>query len=153
MSNGMDQYLANRLTQTGTFQVVTDPKRAGAVFTDRLGESFEQRLDALYPPEPPAAPKPEPARDAKKESASRDGATKGGEEKAPEKSESIEAGPPRVSSFARAPGNIFLVDVKTRSVLWSTYARPKRFTPDELARTARTIIDRLSKALSEKPGN
>lgn len=56
MANGLDQYLANRLTNMGIFQVVADPKKADAVFTDRLGAAFESRLDELY--REPAPPKP-----------------------------------------------------------------------------------------------
>ena len=57
MSNSMDQYLANRLTSEGILQVVTDPNKADAVLTDRLGLGFEERLKQLYPPPapPPAA--------------------------------------------------------------------------------------------------
>ena len=39
-ARGLDQYLANRLTDDHIFQVVTDPKQADAVFTDRIGEAF-----------------------------------------------------------------------------------------------------------------
>src|SRR5712691_9558147 len=53
MGSGMDQFLANRLTKLGLFQVVADPKKADAIFTDRLGEPFENKLDELYPPPPP----------------------------------------------------------------------------------------------------
>src|SRR5438128_12472019 len=48
MSGGLDQYLANRLS--GVFRVVTDPKLADAVFTNQLGETFEQQLAKLYAP-------------------------------------------------------------------------------------------------------
>jgi hypothetical protein len=41
MARGLDQYLANRLTTEHVFQVVTDPKTADAVLTDRIGEGFE----------------------------------------------------------------------------------------------------------------
>jgi hypothetical protein len=47
MPGGLDQYLANRLS--GMFKVVTDPKLADAVFTNQLGEAFEQQLAKLYP--------------------------------------------------------------------------------------------------------
>ena len=54
MPGGLDQYLANRLS--GVFRVVTDPKLADAVFTNQLGEPFEQQLAKLYPPpKPPIA--------------------------------------------------------------------------------------------------
>jgi hypothetical protein len=49
MSAGLDQHLANRISESGLFQVVTDLKKAGAVFTDKLGEPFEERLNALFP--------------------------------------------------------------------------------------------------------
>jgi hypothetical protein len=68
MANGMDQFLANRLTGLGVFQVVTDPKKADAIFTDRIGEAYEARQAEWFPqkpvkpvsdePAPPAAPEP-----------------------------------------------------------------------------------------------
>src|SRR5438128_11988597 len=76
MAGGLDQFLANRLT--GVFRVVTDPKLADAVFTDRLGEPFEQKLAELYP-------KPD-AEDTEKD----DKAT------------------PAVSSFGRGRGTVFM---------------------------------------------
>ncbi len=45
MSNALDQYLASELTQQHIFEVVSDPKAADAVFTDRVGPSFEQTFD------------------------------------------------------------------------------------------------------------
>src|SRR6266545_4422547 len=45
MAGGLDQHLANRITEARAFQVVTDPKRADALLTDRLGQSLEERLD------------------------------------------------------------------------------------------------------------
>ena len=56
MSGGMDQFLANQITAAGVFQVVADPKNADAIITDRLGESFENKLKELYPPPVPPAP-------------------------------------------------------------------------------------------------
>ena len=56
MGNGVDQFLANQLTSAGVFQVVTDPKKADAILTDRVGEPFEKKLDELYPPPPPPPP-------------------------------------------------------------------------------------------------
>ena len=45
MRNALDQYLASQLTQQHLFQVVSDPKAADAVFTDRVGPSFEQTFE------------------------------------------------------------------------------------------------------------
>jgi len=44
MRGGLDQYLANRLTNGGVFRVVTDPKLADAVLTDHMGTEFETQL-------------------------------------------------------------------------------------------------------------
>ena len=52
MTNGMEQYLANRLTGLGVFQVVTDPKKADAIFTDRIGEAFEAKQTEWFPEKP-----------------------------------------------------------------------------------------------------
>ncbi len=57
MGSGMDQYLANQITNSGIFEVVTDPKKADAIVTDNVGEAFQNKLDDLYPP--PAPPKKE----------------------------------------------------------------------------------------------
>ena len=37
MTNGFDQYLAIRLTTGVVLQVVTDPEKADAILTDRIG--------------------------------------------------------------------------------------------------------------------
>jgi hypothetical protein len=121
MSAGLDQYLANRLT--GVFRVVTDPKLADAVFTDRLGEPFEQKLAELYSGES----KEERAEKASKEQRST----------------------PPVSSFGRGKGTIFLVDVKSRAVIWSGYQKSGGSAPDALNRTAAQIVEQIKK--QQKP--
>src|ERR1700691_907709 len=44
MANGLDQYLAQRLSSDHVMKVVADPKIADVVLTDRLDEAFEQKL-------------------------------------------------------------------------------------------------------------
>jgi hypothetical protein len=48
MAGGLDQYLAEHITQSQVMQVVTDPKAAEAFLTDRLGEPFEQKIAELH---------------------------------------------------------------------------------------------------------
>src|SRR5258708_6895341 len=48
MSSGLDQYLAVGLTKGSVLQVVADPQKADAIFTDHLGEGLEAKLDDLY---------------------------------------------------------------------------------------------------------
>jgi hypothetical protein len=115
MANSLDQYLAIRLTTGTSLQVVTDPQKADAVLTDRIGASFEQTLDELY--------KPKPAK---------------GEQETQDSSRPMQA-------MSRGKGAIFLVDRKTRNVLWSTYAMPKSSSPDDMNHLADRVVSRLGK--------
>ncbi len=45
-------------------------------------------------------------------------------------------------------GTVFLVDIKSRRVIWSVYERPKDFTPKQLDRAAARIVNRLKKDIS-----
>jgi hypothetical protein len=139
MGSGLDQYIADRLTADHIFHVVTDPKRADAVFTDQIGTAFERRLTELYPPEP--LPEPEKSKDkvseeSKKESESGPVGEKLGERTAVP-----------TSTFSRGKGNVFLVDLKSRRVIWSVYERPKRTVPDELHRVSARIVNALKRDL------
>src|ERR1017187_5694434 len=147
MSSGMDQYLANRLTRMGVFQVVTDPQKADAIITDRLGEPFEAKLKELYPPPPPPAP-PAEAKPVKDDKDSKI-ATNSLPVK-DDKDKMEEGGATRVGGFNRGRGNIFIVDRKNRNVVWSTYERPKDSTPGELSKTAEKVVKRLKDDLSDK---
>jgi hypothetical protein len=137
MGSGMDQYLANSLTTLGVFQVVTDPQKADAIFTERVGESFESKLNELYPP--PAPPKPVAAADDKAAKDAKSGAMDLGAGAAP-----------HVSTFSRGKGNFFIVDRKSRTVIWSTYERPSNTSPAELAKVAERVVKRLKNSLTGK---
>jgi hypothetical protein len=112
MAAGLDQYLAQRLTQDHVMKVVADPKAAEVIMTDRLGEAFEQKLSEIRPPET--------TKDEKKA----DGATH------------------NTFRSSAAKGTVFLVDAKSRAVLWSDYQKPGR----DPNRTA----ERIARALSGK---
>jgi hypothetical protein len=121
MSNSLDQFLALKLTTGNVMQVVTDPHRADAIFTDRIGSGFEQKLDEIYGAKP-------------KESAdSQDSASR-----------------PHPQSNTRGKGAIFLVDPKTRNVVWSDYEHPKNTTPEEMNHLAERIAAHLEKARKGK---
>jgi hypothetical protein len=119
MSSGLDQFLAIRLTAGAILQVVTDPQKADAVLTDRIGTAFEQKLDELYSPT------------TRKET--QDGAF------------GDTGNRPTMQPLSRGKGAIFLVDRKTRNVVWSTYAKPKNATPDAMHSLADHIAGRLEK--------
>ena len=149
MRSGLDQYLANRLTNGGVFRVVTDPKLADAVLTDHIGEGFEAQLEELSPnPEPvkkvpppaPPATAPAPAKkDAEPPSRSLIGSMVDADAKP--------SAPQHNSTFGRTKGTVFLVDQKTRLVLWSVFDPPKGTESKEMDRTASDIVSRIKKDL------
>jgi hypothetical protein len=144
MSGGLDQYLTNWLTREGHFQVVTDPQDADAILTDRVGEAFESRMAALYPPE-----KEEP----KVETKGKDGKEKSKEDIAADRAEAQRASDmetirasqqePRVSSFSSSKGNVFLVHAVNRKVIWSSYRRVKSRGADDMNRVAEDLAKQL----------
>jgi hypothetical protein len=121
MSGGLDQYLVNRLAGSQVFVVVTDPKKADAIFTDQLGEAFELKLIELYPP---SAVDNDKKDDNKPQS--------------------------HASAFGRGKGTIFLVDLKSRVVIWSGYEKRTGSKPDALDRTAVRIVREIKKQQTGK---
>lgn len=141
MSRGLDQYLANRLTSEHVFLIVTDPKLADAVLTDRIGESFESQYDNLYPkPEPPKPAKPD----------TKDGKKLDDERPTMLATDTVNksSNPALNSSFGRGRGTVFLVDVKSRQVVWSAYEPQKGGMLSDADRTASGIVARLKKDLN-----
>lgn len=140
MGQAFEQYLANQLTMQGVFEVVTDPLKADAVFTDEIGQRFEKQFEDVYPP-PPVEVKKEKTTEAKKD------------DKAEEKDAQDPIGlvgevePLPVSSFARGKGNLFLVGRESRRVLWSTFHRPKSTSTKELNSAAMKIVGQLKEKL------
>jgi len=125
MTYSLDQFLAIRLTKGGVLQVVTDPKLADAILTDHIGTSLEERLNGLF------GNQPDVDKDKDKD----------------KKDQTSFAGP--MAGSARSKGAVFLIDRKTRNVVWSDYVRPKSTQPDELNHVADKIVAELEK---EKKG-
>ena len=137
MAHGMDQYLANRLVSGHVFQVVTDPKLADAVFTDRLGEGFQAQLEDFTAPKNPE-PAAKPAAEGSNPAAM-----------FTETANKL-SNPALNSSFGRAHGTVFLVDAKSRQVVWSIYDPPRAVDPRDLDHTASSVVERLKKDLNPK---
>jgi len=146
MAHGMDQYIANQLTNGHVFEVVTDPKLADALLTDHLGRGFEAQYDEIFPP--PVEPKPAKADPEPK-------AKGGGDDRGVidmfTNTENKVASPSAASSFGRTKGTVFLVETKSRQVVWSTYAPPKTLSGHELNHTASEIVGRIKKDLNPNP--
>ena len=51
----------------------------------------------------------------------------------------------RMGGFSRNRGNVFLVDRASKHVIWSLYKRPKSTSPDEMNRTAESIVADLQR--------
>jgi len=126
MGSSLDQYLAEQLTVAGHYTIVTDPNKADAIFTDKLGEGFEAKMAELYPPPP----------------------TEKDEET--DKQEDQWSKPPQhFGGFSRARGTVFLVDRATRNVIWSFYEPATTSRPEDMQRRAKHISDKLSKHLKQ----
>ena len=141
MSHGLDQYIANRLTNDHVFTIVTDPKLADAVLTDHVGTGLQAKLADLLQPPPPD--KPMPLGDDKDKEAASAGSSLA-------ESISKTSSPAGSSSIGRSKGTIFLVDTKSRQVVWSAYDLPKDPSSKELDRTASDIVSRIKKDLNPK---
>ena len=135
MSNSLDQFLAEQVATEGVFDVVVDPKRAQAILTDRISSKFLEGMEELFPT-------PEEIAEAEKE-----------EEEGADDPASTLAGAYRperspIYSASRAEGAVFLVDVRTREVLWSTFLKGYDTTPKAMHRQARMVVMRLKKQLA-----
>ena len=123
MPGSLDQYMAQRAQASGGIEVTVDPKLARAVMTDRIDAPFLAAMDELFPPEG----EPAEARD-----------------------ESIEGdfrmARPRNRPKGSPSGTVFLVDVASRSVLWSTDLGSFDSRPKNLRKSARRAVERLEKA-------
>jgi hypothetical protein len=123
MASGRDQYLANRLTSARVMWVVLEPTSADAVLTETLDDTFWTWLTHTYPP---------PA------SASRPPGNEG-------------VGALRGSQLNQTQGGtVFLVDPRSKVILWSTYEPAKNSSPGELDHAAERIGNQLKASLSRK---
>ena len=139
MTKSFDQYLAQQITAEDVFDVVVDPKLAEAILTDRIDAPFLAAMDELFPL--PGEEAEEEGKDEDAEDASSD--------------ESIEAGGamkrPKNRVLGRPRGTLFLVDVHSRRVVWSTYLKEYEATPNKLNQLAGDVVARLKEALGFTP--
>jgi hypothetical protein len=118
MSRGLDQYLAQRLAAGNRFQVVTDPTKADAFFTDRIGSNFEESLTQLLEPKSIVEKKDDSTQTYK---------------------------PPAMQPLSRGKGNVFLVDRQSHAIIWSAFAPAKGTDVNELSKIAEHLADQLTK--------
>jgi len=138
MSNSLDQYLAEQAATEGVFSVVVDPKMAQAILTDRISSKFLEGMEELFP-----TPEEKAAEEAEKTKEESDTASAVGGAYRPDKTP--------YHSTSRAEGAVFLVDVASRRVLWSTFLKDFDPSPRELHKQARTVVMRLKKERAAAP--
>jgi hypothetical protein len=120
MSGRLDLYVAEWLARGKMVRVTTNAKSADAILTDHLGEDFEHKLDQIL---------------AKDDDEDDDDQASG-------------SNPARYSP-GRNQGTVFLVDAKTRRVLWSDYEKPPSYrSAGKLNREAEKIVKKLANNLS-----
>ena len=122
MQSSLDQYLAEQAAANGAVAVTVDPQMAKSIMTDRIDKPFLDAMDELFPVE--------------------------GRDEPEQPDESIE-GDFQMARPSNRPkgvprGTIFLVDVKTRRVLWSTFLGEFDARPKSLHREAQKVIERLT---------
>ena len=104
-------------------QVVTDPLKADVVLTDRIGAAFEEHLNAIY-----------------------------GEKRKPDPKDSMTSAPqPMDIAISHGRGLIFMVDRRTREVVWSTFIKPKDASPDAMNHVALEIAAKLDRDRKGQP--
>jgi hypothetical protein len=132
-----------------------------------VGESFESKLDDLYPP--PTPPKPAksaadaPTASGTTASSTSDSSNSDSAKTDAPKSDSNKlivrgdalagvdlAGAAHPTTMGHSKGNIFIVSRGTRSVLWSIYEPPKNNTSRELTKTAERVVKHLQEDLTGK---
>jgi hypothetical protein len=153
MGHSLDQFIANRLIRMHVLQVVADPAKADSIITDQLGMPFENRLKDLYPPPPDpqakeAAKAKETAAKEKTDQSSPNAFQSPASILANTSNKAESAGSMGVGGRGR--GTIFLVDVKSRQVLWSAFEKPKNSSPHELDHTAERVVKQLKQDLTPK---
>ncbi len=132
MTSSLDQFLAVRLAKGGVLQVVTDPKLADAIITDHIGTGLEDQLKTLYG-------------EKKVEPVETDGTDKDAADKDKDKNKDQQPAFAPMAGGTRTKGAVFLLDRKTRSVLWSDYVPPKNLQAAELNRVADKIAGQLER--------
>lgn len=155
MASGMEQFIAHQVAKQGIYEVTTDPLRADAFISDFVGASFEIRVDDLLKAARDKKEK-DAAELAKKEAEKSGEAAKKPAKKTKDEDEETDGGfqiesmaSGRVGAFGRGKGNIFLVEAKTRRVLWTGFDIPKNTRAEAMQKSADKLVSQLRK---EKTG-
>jgi hypothetical protein len=128
MQYALDQYLAEAVNTAGVLTVTFDPKLAGAIMTERIDSNFLEAMEELFPAN----------KEAKDESGKKNDSIEGDFAIARTKNR----------PQARPQGTLFLVDVKTRRVIWSSYRGELKPDSKDLHKEARRVVEEIAAAVN-----
>ncbi len=133
MNGALDQYVAEQATSSGVFAVTVDPARAKTVMTDHIDAKFFEGMNEIFVDEAEIAAAEENDDDE-------------------EATGSIESGlaPQRAANRPRSSpkGTVFLVNIRSRQVVWSTFLGEFDRSPKKLHKKAQQVISDLGKSMS-----
>lgn len=121
MQHSFDQYLAEAVHGAEALTVTFDPKRAKAIMTERIDAPFLHAIEELFPTE-------EAETDEKDDSIEGD----------------FEVARTKNRPQARPRGTLFLVDIQTRRVIWSTYLGELEPEPKDLHKEALRVVEEIA---------
>ncbi len=125
MQHSFDQYLAEAVNTADALTVTFDPKLAAAIMTERIDANFLEAMEEIFPT------KKEESEDKKDDSIEGDFAMARTKNR----------------PQSRPQGTLFLVDVKTRRVIWSSYRGELKPDSKDLHKEARRVVGEISAAL------
>lgn len=148
MRHGLDQYIASHIAREHLCEVTSDPARADAIFTDGLGDSLQQQLEKLHHTPKPEEPKPAETVQSDKSASDKDESDTKEKPASPKTFRDPE--PPHASTFGKGKGTLFVVDSRSRVVLWSVYEKPVASNPHSLDGSAKRVVHQLKQDLAGK---
>ncbi len=135
MNGALDQYVAEQATSSGVFAVTVDPARAKTVMTDHIDAKFFEGMNEIFVDEAETA-----------------AAAAANEDDEEEASGSIESGlaanRPANRPRSSPKGTVFLVDIQSHQVVWSTFLGEFDRSPKKLHKKAQQVISDLGKSMS-----
>lgn len=121
MQHSFDQYLAEAVNGADALTVTFDPKRAKAIMTERIDAPFLHAIEELFPTE---------EADVEETDDSIEG--------------EFELSRTKNRPLGRPQGTLFLVDVETRRVIWSTYLGELEPDSKDLHKEALRVVEEIA---------
>jgi hypothetical protein len=138
MNGALDQYVAEQATSSGTFAVTVDPARAKTVMTDHIDAKFFEGMNEIFVDEAAIAAAAAAKSDDEEDEDAATGSIESG----------LAANRPANRPRSSPKGTVFLVNIQTRQVIWSTFLGDFDRSPKKLHSKAAQVIGTLSKSMN-----